>query len=68
MRISTLALVTAVLASTAHAEPFVDPRSDGAAFHVGKGFAAATRDPACHAAKLVSTGGGAPRAWPASGW
>ncbi|MBV8536864.1 MAG: MBL fold metallo-hydrolase, partial [Alphaproteobacteria bacterium] len=61
MRISILALVTAVLASAAHAEPFVDPRSDTAAFHASKHFVAAARDPACRAPTLVSTGGAAPR-------
>jgi L-ascorbate metabolism protein UlaG (beta-lactamase superfamily) len=61
MRISTLALAITVVASTGHAEPFVDPRSDSATFHAGKSFAGAARDPACRAPTLVSTGGAAPR-------
>jgi L-ascorbate metabolism protein UlaG (beta-lactamase superfamily) len=58
IKISTLALATFVLASAAAAQPFVDPRSEtNPAFDAARG----PRDPACHAAKLVSTGGAAPR-------
>lgn len=62
IRISALAVMAAaaVLASAARAEPFADPRSDSAAFRTAKSFAAAARDPACHAARLVATGGAAP--------
>jgi L-ascorbate metabolism protein UlaG (beta-lactamase superfamily) len=59
-RIATpvLALAAALLTATAAAQPFVDPRADS-----NQALDAATgpHDAACHDAKLVSTGGAAPR-------
>jgi len=51
-----------VLATAAHADPFADPRADKipALEQVGA-FTSEPHDPACSDAKLVSTGGGAPR-------
>jgi len=49
-------------ATLAAARPFTDPRSDKSdVFDTDQAFAAQPRDPACHAATLVSTGGAAPR-------
>src|SRR5260370_25304355 len=54
---------TAMLAATAAlSRPFFDPRSEKReAIDLDAAFAAEPRDPACHAAQLVSTGGLAPR-------
>src|SRR5260221_2355300 len=54
---------TAMLAATAAlSRPFFDPRREKRdAIDAGPAFSARTWDPACHAAKLVSTGGLAPR-------
>src|SRR5260370_20758071 len=54
---------TAMLAATAAlSRPFFDPRSEKReAIDLDSVFAAEPRDPACHAAQLVSTGGLAPR-------
>src|SRR5260370_28843224 len=54
---------TAMLAATvALWRPFLDPRSEKReAIDLDAAFAARPRDPACHAAQLVSTGGLAPR-------
>lgn len=54
---------TALLAATAAlSRPFFDPRAEKRdAVDADPAFAAQARDPACHAAKLVSTGGLAPR-------
>ena len=55
---------TAILlvAQEAFSRPFTDPRAERSdAVEADPGFAAAPRDAACSAAKLVSTGGPAPR-------
>ncbi len=50
------------LVSPVQARPFFDPRSEKIdAIENAKGFASAPRDPGCTAARLVSTGGPAPR-------
>jgi L-ascorbate metabolism protein UlaG (beta-lactamase superfamily) len=58
-----LLAAAAVLAATAAvSRPFFDPRADKRdAVEADPAFAAAPRDPACFAPKLVSTGGAAPR-------
>jgi hypothetical protein len=58
-----LVAAAAVLAASAAASrPFFDPRADRLdAIDADQAFAAEARDPACSAAKLVSTGGSAPR-------
>lgn len=57
-----LATIAALLGSAAGAQPFIDPRADtNAAFDTDKAVTTGPRDAACHAAKLVSTGGAAPR-------
>src|SRR5262245_56687070 len=49
-------------ASAALSRPFSDPRAENRdAVDADPAFAAAERDPACHATQLVSTGGLAPR-------
>src|SRR5260370_30245217 len=54
---------TAMLAATAAlSRPFFDPRAEKReAIDLDAAFAAEPRDPACHAAQLVSTGGLAAR-------
>jgi hypothetical protein len=56
-------LAAAALATTAAlSRPFFDPRAEKRdAIDADPAFAAEARDPACHAAQLVSTGGPAPR-------
>jgi hypothetical protein len=58
-----LILVAALLAATAAvSRPFFDPRAEKRdAIDADPVFSARARDPACHAAQLVSTGGLAPR-------
>ena len=53
---------TTALSPTALSRPFFDPRAEKrAAIDADPVFSARARDPACHAAQLVSTGGLAPR-------
>ena len=58
-----LVAAAAMLAATAVlARPFFDPRAEKqGAIDADAAFAAAPRDPACSTARLVSTGGAAPR-------
>jgi hypothetical protein len=63
MKHVTLMVATAALciSSTALSRPFFDPRSERSdAVESDAAFAAAPRDAACFAPKLVSTGGSAP--------
>ena len=56
------AAVATLAATAAVSRPFFDPRADRIdAIDADPTFAAEARDPACYAAKLVSTGGLAPR-------
>jgi len=53
---------TAALSPTALSRPFFDPRAEKRdAIDANPVFSARARDPACHAAQFVSTGGLAPR-------
>jgi L-ascorbate metabolism protein UlaG (beta-lactamase superfamily) len=57
-----VAAAVMLVATAAASQPFSDPRADRLdALDADKAFAAAARDPACATAKLVSTGGPAPR-------
>jgi L-ascorbate metabolism protein UlaG (beta-lactamase superfamily) len=57
-----VAAAAMLTATAALARPFFDPRAEKReAVDADPAFAAQERDPACHAAKLVSTGGLAPR-------
>src|SRR5258705_10750639 len=58
-----LVAAAAMLAATAAlSRPFFDPRAEKRdAIDADSVFSAQARDPACHAAQLVSTGGLAPR-------
>jgi L-ascorbate metabolism protein UlaG (beta-lactamase superfamily) len=59
---SLVAAAAAPAATTAAARPFFDPRGEKLeAIEADQAFAAAARDPACATAKLVSTGGPAPK-------
>ena len=60
--IGAIAILAGLATAGAAARPFFDPRADKLdAFDGDAAFAAAPRDPACYAAKLVATGGPAPR-------
>src|SRR5215831_6595903 len=57
-----VAAAAVLAASAALSRPFSDPRAENRdAVDADPAFAAAERDPACHATQLVSTGGLAPR-------
>jgi L-ascorbate metabolism protein UlaG (beta-lactamase superfamily) len=57
-----VAAAAVLAASAAVSRPFDDPRADEVeAIDADQAFAAKPRDPACHEAKLVSTGAPAPR-------
>src|SRR5262245_21728875 len=56
-----LAGVLSVLAATAQARPFNDPRAERIpAIEADAAFASQPRDPACHTSTLASTGGALP--------
>ena len=57
-----VAAVAVFAATAALSRPFFDPRAEKRdAIDADPVFSARARDPACHAAQLVSTGGLAPR-------
>jgi len=60
--IGAIVIIAGLATAGAAARPFFDPRADQRdTFDGDAAFAAAPRDPACYAAKLVATGGPAPR-------